>query len=383
MVLLDAMIKSNYDVIVVHFNHQKRKESILDHNLVESVCLENKIPYHYIKLSIKNGNFQENARILRYEHLINIANSYHTTHIVTAHHGDDLAETVLMKLIRGSNLLGYSAMQIESSYGGYTYHKPLLAFSKEELYKYADTYNIKYNEDLSNQSNDYFRNRIRNTVLPIIKTENNIIEHFRSFSKQAFDASNYIRLQTLLFLKNDYKFKYKDFISLHDAIKTDLISYLLEVSNAQKSFNKVYEIITQLNSKKPNIKIKLNSNYSIVKSYEEIELINNKSLERNLSNILLNISHKKADSPYNSIELCYNKLDFPIKIRTRLPGDILSFPYGHKKLKDFLIDKKIPKHVRDTLPVIVDNNDNILWIPNIYVNQTLGDSNKVYFSIKE
>lgn len=383
MVLLDMLIKNQYDIVVVHFNHQKRKESILDHNLVESICLKNEIPYHYIKLSIKNGNFQEKARELRYSNLTSIASEYETNHIITAHHGDDLAETILMKIIRGSNLLGYAGMQSLTTINEYHYHKPLLIYSKEQLYNYASKHGISFNEDISNKSNDYFRNRIRNTVIPIIKDENNLITRFNTFSKQAFDASNYIRSQTISFLDNKLYFKLSDYILLHEAIKTDVISYLLEKTQSEKSFNKIYEIIKQLVSKKPNISIKLSKDFILIKSYDHVEFKPLEKVNNNLSDFELNISHKKADSPYNSIELCYNKLDFPIKVRSRLNGDILSFPFGRKKLKDLLIDKKVPKQTRDNLVIVVDSNNTILWIPNLYINQTLGDTHKIYFSIKE
>lgn len=383
MSLLHALILAQFKIVVVNFNHQKRDASILDHELVKEICDQNKIPYHYIKLSIKNGNFQEEARDLRYKHLNEIAKKYGTHHIITAHHGDDLIETVLMKLIRGSNLLGYSAMQIESHHNDFIYHKPLLNYTKNEIYLYANYHNLKFNEDHTNNENDYFRNRMRNQVIPLIKEENNLVQHFNQFSNQAFLASDYIRSQSKKFLSGNLSFSLVSFNSLHEAVKTDVISFLLEKVNAERSYKKIYKILSQLSSIKPTFEIKISKDYVLLKQYDLVELKENKDLEI-LSNIpLLNISHKKEDSPNNSIELCYNKLDFPIKIRTRLAGDVLSFPFGHKKLKSFLIDKKIPKNFRDNLLVITDNQGIILWIPNLYVNQTLGETNKIYLSIKE
>ncbi|VEU83069.1 tRNA lysidine(34) synthetase TilS [Acholeplasma hippikon] len=383
MVLLHALILAHYDIVVVHFNHQKRAESFLDHELVESVTSKYKIPYHYIKLSIKNGNFQEKARELRYKHLTEIADLYQTKDIITAHHSDDLIETVLMKIIRGSNLLGYSGIREKTNYNGYIYHKPLISYTKDEIYTFAYENNILFNEDISNKSDDYFRNRLRNNVLPILKEENDLASHFANFSKQTYLASDFIRSETKKFLNGSKSFNLDQFNNLHEAVKTDIISYLLEQANALRSFEKIYKIINQLSSKKPNIEIKVNKTHILIKQYNEVILKELSELQNNTLNVNLYISHKKTEAPNNSIELCYNKLDFPIKIRTRLPGDVLAFPFGHKKLKNFLIDKKVPKYLRDNLIIVVDQSETILWIPGLYINKTLGDSNQIYLSIKE
>ena len=78
MVLFDLFIQYKYNFVVVHFNHQKRAESIKDHELVQSMCRAHQIPYYYIKLNIDEGNFQEISRNKRYEHLENIASKLQT-----------------------------------------------------------------------------------------------------------------------------------------------------------------------------------------------------------------------------------------------------------------------------------------------------------------
>ncbi|MBE0700552.1 MAG: tRNA lysidine(34) synthetase TilS, partial [Acholeplasmataceae bacterium] len=85
--------------------------------------------------------------------------------------------------------------------------------------------------------------------------------------------------------------------------------------------------------------------------------------------------------PAEFTKLCYNKLAFPLWVRHREDGDLLSYSYGHKKLKKLLIDLKVPTEKRKRLWVVVDNDDNILWIPGYYVNQTLGIENDLYFQL--
>lgn len=383
MVLFDYLLKNNYRLVAVNFNHQKRSDAHLDHELVEKTALNHKIPYHYIKLSIKKGNFQESARELRYAHLEKLAEKYNTPYIITGHHADDLAETILMKLIRGSNLLGYASMQEKTVLGKFVYLKPLLKYSKDQLIEYAKQHQLTYLEDTSNLEDAYLRNRVRHHIMPLLKDENEILNHFQSFSDQAFLASDYMRSQTKAFLESDLSFGLPAFKNLHDALKMDVISFILESVDAVRSHEKIKTILKQLLSPKPNVSIKLSKDFSLVKAYDSV-MINTLGKENNIEVAAsLMISHKKGSAPDNWVELCYNELDFPIDLRHRLPGDLLSFPYGRKKLKSYLIEKKIPMHERNKLLIAVDQKGTIIWIPHLYINQTLGESNKIYLSIKE
>jgi len=383
IVLFDLFVKHQYKFVVVHFNHQKRTESINDHELIEELCHRHSIPYHYIKLNIKNGNFQESSRNARYLNLEEIADFYKTKYIVTAHHLDDLAETVLMKLIRGSNLLGYSGMQAVTHIDQYIYLRPLLNYSKSDIQNYQKAYDLKYLEDHTNLEDTYLRNRMRHHVLPILKDENDVLNHFKNFSHQSYLAADFIRAQSKKFLNLDLSFNLDAFNLLHEAVKMDIISLVFETLTIDKTFIKINTILKQLASKKPNISITLSKDFNMVKTYNHvyIEQTHKKSSETEVNRLM--ISHNKVDLQLNWVELCYNKLDFPIQLRHRTNGDKLSFTYGRKKLKDFLIDKKIPLAERNKLQIIVDSSGTILWIPGLYLNETLGRDHKIYLSIKE
>jgi len=383
MSLFHYLKTHDFKFVAVHFDHQKRTLSKLDGELIESLCSENQIPYHYIKLSIKSGNFQDSARQERYRLLQSIADQYNTPYILTAHHADDQIETIMMKLIRGSNLLGYSGMYPTTKIGKYTYLKPLLGYSKEDLYNYAKENNVQFNEDSSNQDDDYLRNRIRHHVTPLLKKENDVLKHFNQFSIQSRLASEYIRNESKQFLNDQLTFKVSEFLDLHPAIQYDVLSYLLEVYGVARSFDKLDEIIKQLKTLKPNIVVRLSKSYEFIKFYDEIKIAKI-DVNQNIDlDSLLTIYHNNHAIPNNSIELCYNELDFPLKVRHREKGDTLAFPYGHKKLKVFLIEKKIPLKERSTLKIVVDQQNRILWIPGIYLNQTLGKDKSIYLSIKE
>jgi len=383
MVLFDLFIKHEYNFVVVHFNHQKRSESIKDHELIQSICSSHKIPYYYIKLNINEGNFQEISRNKRYEHLEKIASKLHTNYIVTAHHLDDLAETILMRFVRGSNLLGYAAIQPKTVIDGFTYLRPLLDYSKDDIKAYQAKHHVRYLEDHTNLEDAYLRNRIRHHVMPLLKKENDVLSHFKNFSTQSYIASDFIRSHTKSFLSKELSFQLDAFKHLHQAVQMDVISFILEKLNIDKTFVKISTIIEQLNSNKPNIDITLSKNFHMIKAYNDVYIHNINGTNMESMPLRLMISHNKADLSKNSVELCYNKLDFPIHVRKRQKGDKLQFTFGSKKLKDFLIDKKIPLKIRNELNIVVDSSGTILWIPELYLNNTLGNEHKIYISLKE
>ena len=141
-------------------------------------------------------------------------------------------------------------------------------------------------------------------------------------------------------------------------------------------------MLRQLTGEKPNVSISLSKDYVMVRSYDIVKVIS-KTKERSFFNDCLTIYHNNDAIPNNSIELCYNELDFPLIVRNREKGDLLSFTFGHKKLKVFLIEKKVPLHERSNLKIVVDQKGRILWIPGLYINQTLGNTHKIYLSMKE
>lgn len=374
MALLDLLFKYGYDLVVVHFNHQVRKESKLDYGLVKEYTETNKIPFHYFKLDVPHENFQENARKLRQNHLQDIAKQYKTKFILTAHHLNDLAETIIMNITTGSSLSGYAGFKERTHINSYIYIKPLLSVSKDDLYAYAKKNNVKFLEDKSNKSSVYLRNRVRNKIIPILSQEPNFLNNILHYSKIIHTANTFIRNQTLDFFQND-ELNTDKFINLDKAIQEDIILYLLEKNSLNKSINLISLIISALkNTRKPNITIQLSNNFIFVKEYNSFKIIPN--LEQSTNNPKIKVI-EAVKNKKNIAVLCYNNLKYPLIVRTRKNGDTLSFSFGTKKLKDFLIDKKVPLSVRNTLWIITDNDNNIIWIPNLYINQTLGNKNKI------
>lgn len=382
MVLLDLFIKAEFSIVVVHFDHQKRSDSSLDHELIQAICLNHKIPYYLFKLNLDDKNFQANARASRQHHLEEVATLHQTNSIVTAHHLDDLIETVLIKMIRGASFLGLSGIRFETIIHGFSYLKPLINYSKDEIMTYAAENNIQYLEDSTNSSNLYLRNQIRNSLVPILTTESEIRYQIQKLSDLFYQTHLFIRQQSLTFLSNQTQFSLPAFMHLNPIIQADIIAYLLESINFELKTSLIDEIIKQLSSEKANLLIKLGNGFCLVRNYEQITLTAYSDINKTIEDFNLIISHKMTHKDKGFTKICYNSLDFPLILRFRQSGDLLRFNYGTKKLKDFLIDQKVPLQQRDQLPIVTDSSNQIIWIPGLYLNPTIIGDNTIYLKIK-
>ncbi len=395
MVMLHLLHSHNYHIEVVHFNHQKREQSKLEATLVQSYCEKHHIPYHYYLIDVlDHGNFHHQAHILRKHYLLQVAKEVKSKYILTAHHLDDLLESILIKLTRGSNLLGYAGMQPIYEKNHIFYVKPLLYTSKQDILSYAIKHKIPYLSDESNEQDTYLRNRYRHAISPIMKQENQqLLEQVKQYHHQLSDAFIYIRKQSILTLVDNQIIisKFKD---LDTVIQHDMIAYLLEENQVEASYEKIMSIKHMLLSKNPNQSIRLNHQYAFIKAYDHASIEEHEHTEPQFIELKIGENHVKnmgvftffheTDTITEELQkLCYNKLAFPLWLRHRLNGDTLTFDYGHKKLKKLLIDQKVPMNKRDQLWILTDNDNQILWVEHYYLNKSIGQQNTLYFQIKK
>lgn len=395
MMLLSILKDSSYMIEVVHFNHMKRQQSKIEADLVRSYCQTHDIPFHYYLIEVDEGNFHHQAHKLRMHYLKDVAKVAKAKYILTAHHLDDLLENILIKLTRGSNLLGYAGMQLSHTKKGITYVKPLLYLSKKEILDFVAANHIPFLDDESNEENYYLRNRYRHAIIPIMKQENmNLLSQAKNYHHQVTKAFQFIRNTTIDLLNKKEEIEISKFKNYDQAIQEDMIAYLLENKKINTSYEIIISIKKMILNDKPNQVVDLSHEYQFVKAYDK-SYVKEKKTEKNvrfevkpgetkLTNNVIFTFLDNSDTPTEDLEkLCYNKLAFPLWIRHRQNGDKLAYNFGHKKLKDLLIDKKIPMEKRHQLWVLTDNEENILWVQDLYINQTLGNEKTVYLKLKE
>ena len=164
-------------ISAVHINHTLRaEESEADQLFVETLCAELAIPLHIIRVDTAahaahhKQTTEEAARNLRYEAFRSLLAEGQATHILTAHTLDDQAETVLHKLLRGAWLEGLSAISPALDSGRIL--RPLLTLRRDDLRAYLTAIHQTWREDSSNTDLAFTRNRLRHTVLPLLRQEN-------------------------------------------------------------------------------------------------------------------------------------------------------------------------------------------------------------------
>jgi len=383
--------KLNLKLVIAHVDHQKRESSKDDRDFVEDVGNDYGIKVFIDYLKTEDiDNFHDYAHYARYDFFWKIAKANNINKIVLAHNQDDLAETVMMRLIRGSSFEGYRGILAKTDYKGIEIIRPMLEMSRNDIEVYQQANLIPYQTDPTNAEDDYTRNRFRHHLMPFLKTENprflDKISQFSYYQRLAYDliekeTKKFLNIDEIdnSFVLNIEKFKKIDKIIQIEVIKT-IVNTITE-NSLELSLQNILDIIDLTNSYKPHLSFNINDKLFVKKSYEylefktdELDIIDYEFIVSDLQELSLPDNHfivftKKPNKNYGFIgKLWYNNLDliFPITIRNRRNGDRLKFNYGTKKLKDFFIDQKVSKDVRNTIPIVCDKTGEIILIPGLY-----------------
>ena len=186
--------KINISLVCSHVNHNVRRESKKEKEFLEDWCKKNDILFESMVIEkYGDDNFHNEARAIRYNYFESLVKKYNANYLMTAHHGDDLVETILMRLTRGSTLKGYGGFYQEVDKDTYKIIRPLVYATKLEIEEYNKKHKIPYVIDKSNKKDKYTRNRYRKVVLPFLKNEDSKIhEKFLKFSKIISEYDEYI-----------------------------------------------------------------------------------------------------------------------------------------------------------------------------------------------
>lgn len=399
--LLHILHLLGYSVVLAHVNHHKRAESQTEQLAMERLAGELGIPFELLDYYYTgNDNFHNDSHYARYAFFKELCRKYNTDTIATAHHLDDQIETVLIKLMEGSNLYGYGGISICNTDGKYRIIRPLLCVDKTELYAYAHQHSLVYFEDSSNAENDFLRNRLRHYVIPLLKREcSDLPNKISQYSIQVKEAFQYIRKQSIDYLnQTNNSIDLNSFRPLDIAVQKDILSLLLERLDLRRSNKILADMLAVLESDNGTKAIMLEKGYSFVREYGRAYA--EKAIRQNPAEITVSpeetgiyrdkfkfyFSKKIPINNAKYIKLCYNSLELPFVIRSKNDGDYITLKIGNKKVSRVFIDDKIPKNRREEIPVITDRLGNILWIydlaksKEVYNQKNSGD---IYFVCEE
>ena len=237
-VLNELRVKLNISLIVAHLNHGIRgRASDADEQFVRKVCQGLGIEHVTKKLTLfkrkaKTVN-EASLRDARLHFLSETAKEIHADKIALGHTLDDQAETVLMRLMRGSGLHGVIAMKVKRRIDSCVIVRPLLSSSRAEVVKYLKTKKVVPRFDATNKDNVFLRNKIRNVILPQIKRENpNIVEVLARFAQQAAVDYDFLEQQAAAFIKREsavsFSIQLREFLGQHEALQRMMIRCALE-----------------------------------------------------------------------------------------------------------------------------------------------------------
>lgn len=388
MFLLDNLVKNDFDIVVAHVNYHKRWSSNVDQKIVEDYCKEHKIP-----LEIKNvkpdeygkGNFQDQARVIRYNFFNDIAHEYQTYNLVVAHHIYDLLETYLIQKQRKA-IVSYYGLKFKNTYKNLSIYRPMLELKKEDILDYLTLYRIKYGFDETNELEIYERNKIRqqkinkltdfdiNLMLSEIKALNSEQELLKDELEVIYNS---------IIVSNDM-------LSVPDFLKYNDNNYLQQMIIYEFLFNydedlvlklkkaKIKEIVKVLSkSKKPNLIFSLNEGSWLIREYNFAYISEKKEIQtykyvikkpgtyRFKEVVILKKKPKKKAVQ----DLYVSKEDFPLTVRTNTGTEEIAVSFGTKKINRLFIDNKIPYRQRLTWPVIVNAADQVIAVPGLAVSK--------------
>lgn len=390
MLLLDILINLKEElglkIVVAHVHHNLRRESDYEAIEVEKYCKYNDLIFEMKKIEeYPNGKFSEDtARKIRYEFFENVLKKYNSDILFTAHHGDDLIETILMRLTRGSSLKGYAGFESISNRKSYKIVRPLIYLTKNEIIDILNEKGMWYAKDMSNESDEYTRNRYRRHILPELKKENrNVHYKFIEFNEKLLMVNKYLEKETIRYYKDiviDNKIVVDKFNKLDGIIKINILEkYLKEIYNEYITDinNKHINIILDYLSKNKNIIFSLPHNKKGIIEYNKFEIkeiIYNKDYEYTFTDYI-ELPNGKSIKIDNSTKLTSNfvthlnskNIKFPLHVRNYRTGDKINVKnmLGSKKVSDIFIDFKLSKELRATQPIVTDDNGVIIWIPGI------------------
>ncbi len=374
-------------LVCAHVNHNKRAESEQEKVDLENYCKKNNIIFEYIKIEKwGDDNFHSEARSARYNFFEELIDMYGAKFLMTAHHGDDLIETILMRIVRGSTLKGYSGFSRIVNNNKYKIVRPLITVTKSEILKFAENNNIKYAIDNSNNEDHYTRNRYRHIVLPFLKDEDaSVHKKFLKFSEILIENNNFIDRETNKVINKVFQngilyiSKLKE---LDHVIQVKIINNILEkiYLDDLMSISDVHVdlIFSLINSLKANSSVHLPNGVVVIKSYDEVyfdyidnEFSNYKYQIDDAINLpngkMIEIVKSSNDTTNFTTRLSTKEVKLPLYVRNRKNGDKMEVKglNGTKKVNDIFIDAKIKKTYRDIWPIVLDSDDKVVWLPGL------------------
>ena len=396
MVLVSLFAQTSIDFGIAHCNFKLRGEaSDLDAKFVQNKAETLNIPFFLQEFDTKREaqaskkSIQVTARLLRYDWLEKIARDHHFQFIATAHHMDDSIETILYNWAKGSGIKGLLGVPLKNG----IVIRPLLFADKAQILAYAESYQIAFREDASNQEDKYTRNKIRHSVVPLLRSINPNLSKtvaaniFRLKETQEWMQKSIQELEATCVDRNDHEIRIKTLPLQHQSNLTTplhiwLYPYGFNEGQIQQIikedfcnvgaqfYSSTHQLLIDRHELIVSPRPSPSSHSEKIFIYPDTEEIKHELFSLKMKTVLGNKIEFNTDN--FSVKIDSQKLQFPLILRHWKPGDAFT-PLGMKgkkqKLQDFFSNRKINRLEKNKIWILENGDQKIIWVVGYRISE--------------
>ena len=358
-VLAHLIYSAKIEFQIAHVNYQLRgDDSELDAAFARDCAAQYSVPFHYLEAPIDKGSgIQEKARSIRYEWLQSLISENQLTHVATAHHLDDAIETGLIYWFRGMHLMQFKSLSNQG-----LIIRPLITFRKKDLLLYAQENGLKWREDVSNQSNDYLRNILRNQVITAVEANLPDVRERLRYSIGSLNDSHLLLEDYRNLLWNDIAKQNEDEIWFLDILKLRRLQpnktylELLFSPYGVVDTTALVSLYAAENGKHITL-----GDYTLFKFEGDLIFANlNLLTPYKRFEIVKNSSRNESDLDHNEILINGSAVKHSLELRLWNSEDTIKLDKGGtKKVSKFLRDLKINPANKKRITVIKDGEETV------------------------
>lgn len=388
----------DHEWVAAHFDHRMRPSSSADARWVEGLCRAWAVPLH-LGAAGAPPTSEEEAREARYAFLERVRRQTGAGMVLTAHHADDQAETVLFRLLRGTGGRGLKGIP---SHRSPEIGRPLLGFWRDDLEAYARDVRLSWREDPTNRDPAYARNALRHRILPEVERwvapgARRALVRLSGLAREEEEAWTSV-LPTLTAplevreVPGGFSLLRAPLVELHPAVRARVLRALagrLDVSLDHAATRRLVEFAAAAASGRA---IDLGGALSFGIELERCILAHSVDVGEErplrirdrtpgtgtvvLAGSALPVSWGADEVGGHALveDVSIGDPCFPLVVRSRRPGDRIRLPGGTKKVKKVLLERRIPPSERHGIPLVVDARGQVLWIPGVGKAERSGES---------
>jgi len=377
-----------FHVAAAHYDHRMRPGSGADRRWAEGLCRAWGVPFH-VAVADPSPTSEEDARLRRYGFLSEMEEVVDAQWTLTAHHGDDQAETVLFRIIRGTGLRGLAGIPTERAPGLY---RPLLPFSREDLLVYARENGVPFRDDPTNLDPTYPRNFLRHHILPqlekgpapLVRESLRRLARLAGENERAWESLLAGLLESVLVEEKGRSFIVRSgLLAYHPAVQTRLLREIFRRWGIELGEAGTRTAVEFTRSGISGRSLSLPGGMTLTRAFDRFHLEGTPSSAEERPLILSGPTDGSGDfvvggKSYQAVwgftdpEECdstvsipLSSVAFPLTMRGWEPGDRIHLSYGTKKLKKLFSEARVPVEERSGTPVLLDGEGRVLWVVGI------------------